>query len=152
MLYNLFAIIYILGPFIGLCFVFKKAGIAPWKALIPVYNIVLWIKLCGKNWKWYIYFLIPAINIFTFLLLVVETAKSFGRNGLWEQTLAVLFPFAYVPWLGLSNLQYIKPEDRPKIKQSQWREWLDAIVFALVAAVIFCVNVFELYIFPSSSM
>ena len=152
MLYNLFAIIHILGPFIGLCFVFKKAGIAPWKALIPVYNIVLWIKLCGKNWKWYIYFLIPAINIFTFLLLVVETAKSFGRNGFWEQTLAVLFPFAYVPWLGLSNLQYIKPEDRPKIKQSQWREWLDAIVFALVAAVIIRGNVFELYNIPSSSM
>lgn len=152
MLYNLFAIIYVLGPFIGLWFVFKKAGVAPWKALVPVYNIVMWIKICGKNWKWYIYFLIPAINIFTFLLLVVETAKVFGRYGFWEQTLAVLFPFAYMPYLGLSKLEYQDPANTPKVKQTQWREWLDAIVFALVAAVIIRGNVFELYNIPSSSM
>ncbi len=152
MLYNLFALIYLIGPFVGLWFVFKKAGVAPWKALVPIYNIVVWIKVCGKNWKWYIYFLIPAINIFTFLLLVVETAKVFGRNGFWEQTLAVLVPFAYLPYLGLSQLEYQDPETMPKVKQSQWREWLDAIVFALVAAVIIRGNVFELYNIPSSSM
>ncbi|MBP5326651.1 MAG: signal peptidase I [Bacteroidales bacterium] len=152
MLYNLFALIYIFGPFIGLCFVFKKVGIAPWKALIPIYNIVLWIKICGKNWKWYIYFLIPAINIFTFLMLVVETAKVFGRHGFWEQTLAVIMPFAYIPYLGLSKLEYQDPATHPAVKYSQAREWLDAIVFALVAAVIIRGNCFEFYKIPSSSM
>ena len=152
MLYNLFALIYIIGPFIGLCFVFKKVGIAPWKALIPIYNIVLWIKICGKDWKWYIYFLIPAINIFTFLMLVVETAKCFGRHGFWEQTLAVIAPFAYIPYLGLSKLEYLDPATHPSPKYSQTREWLDAIVFALVAAIIIRGNCFEFYKIPSSSM
>ncbi len=152
MLYNLFALIYILGPIFGLWFIFRKAGVAPWKALIPIYNIVVWIKVCGKNWKWYIYFLIPAINVFTYLLLVVETAKVFKRHGLGEQTLAVLFPFAYLPYLGLSKLQYTDPTTLPKVKYSQWREWLDAIIFALIAAVIIRGNIFELYNIPSSSM
>ena len=152
MLYNLFALIYIIGPFLGLCFVFKKAGIQGWKALIPVYNIVLWIKLCGKDWKWYIYFLIPAINIFVFLLLVVETAKAFGRHGFWEQTLAVLFPFAYLPWIGLNKMKYCDPATHPAVKYSSGRDWLDAIVFALVAALIIRGYCLEFYKIPSSSM
>jgi len=164
MLYDLFAIIYILGPFVGLCFIFRKAGIAFWKALIPVYNIVLWIKLCGKDWKWYLYFLVPGINVFTFLLLVVETAKCFGRNSLLEQTVAVIVPFAYMPYLGLSKLEYHKPEpqeekpllpgqQKPKktVRQSA-REWAEAIIFAVVAAVIIRGTIFELYNIPSSSM
>lgn len=152
MLYNLFALIYLVGPFIGLYFVFRKVGITPWKAFVPVWNIVLWIKICGKNWKWYIYFLVPAINIFTFLMLVVETAKVFGRHNFWEQTLAVLFPFAYLPYLGLSNLEYLDPKTHEEVKYSSAREWADAVVFALIAAVIIRGNCMEFYKIPSSSM
>lgn len=152
MLYNLFALIYIIFPFLGLCFVFKKAGISPVKALIPVYNIVLWIKLCGKSWRWYIYFLIPAVNIFTFLMLVVETAKVFGRHKFWEHTFAVVFPFIYMPYLGLGKLNYLGPEAAQAVKYSTAREWLDAIVFALVAAMLIRGKCFEFYKIPSSSM
>ena len=152
MLYNLFALIYIIGPFVGLCLIFKKLNIAWWKGLIPVYNIVLWIKICGKDWKWYIYFLIPAINIFTFLMLVVETAKVFGRHNFWEQTLAVLFPFAYLPYVGLNKYEYQDPATHKAVKYSSGREWLDALVFALIAAVIIRGHCFEFFKIPSSSM
>lgn len=152
MLYNLFAIIYILGPFVGLYLVFKKVGIAPWKAIVPIYNIVVWIKMCGKKWKWYIYFLIPAVNIFTFLMMVVETAKVFGRHNFWEQTLAVLFPFAYMPYLGLSDYEYLDPATHKEVKYSSMREWLDALVFAIIAAVLIRGYSMEFYKIPSSSM
>ncbi|MBP5548445.1 MAG: signal peptidase I [Bacteroidales bacterium] len=152
MLYNLFAFIYLLGPVFGLWFIFKKVNIAPWKSLIPVYNIILWIKVCGKDWKWYIYFLIPAINIFTYLMLVVETAKVFNRHNFWEQTFAVIFPFVYMPFLGLSKLEYLDPAKNENVKYSSGREWLDAIVFALIAAVIIRGYCFEFYKIPSSSM
>ncbi|MCR4658793.1 MAG: S26 family signal peptidase [Bacteroidales bacterium] len=152
MIYDLLLILYFLGVVIGLFFVFKKAGVEPWKALIPLYNIVVWIKVCGKSWRWYIYFLIPAINVFCFLLLVVETAKCFRRYGFWEQTAAVIFPWLYMPVLGLSNLEYTNPADLPPHKVSEARDWLDAIVFALVAAVIIRGNMLEFYKIPSSSM
>lgn len=153
MLYNLFLVVYLLGCILGLYLVFRKAGEAGWKALVPVYNIVVWIKLCGKDWKWYIYFLIPAVNIFTFLLLVVETAKVFRRNGLLEQTISVLFPWAYLPYLGLSKkMSYTNPKDLPPYHVSELRSWADAIIFALVAAVIIRNNVLEFYNIPSSSM
>ncbi|MCR4828190.1 MAG: signal peptidase I [Bacteroidales bacterium] len=153
MFYELLLWLYLLGPVVGLWFIFKKAGVPAWKSLIPVYNIVVWIKVCGKDWRWYIYFLVPALNIFTYLLLVVETAKVFGRNNLLEQTLAVIFPFLYLPWLGLNKkMEYLGPKQGKPDKQSKVREWAEAIIFALVAAVLIRGTVFELYNIPSSSM
>ena len=152
MIYDILLILYFVGCLVGLWFVFKKAGVAPWKALIPIYNIVVWIKICGKSWKWYIYFLIPAINIFTFLLLVVETAKVFHRYNFFEQTFAVIFPWCYLPILGLNKMQYHDPSNEEPHKVSELRDWMDAIVFALVAAVIIRGKVLEFYNIPSSSM
>ena len=152
MLYDLSLIIYFLGCLVGLWFVFKKAGIAPWKAIIPIYNIVVWVKMCGKSWKWLVYFLIPAINIYIFLLMVVETAKVFHRYNFWEQTFAVIFPWLYLPILGWNKMEFHDPTQEPPHKVSEARDWLDAIVFALVAAVIIRGKVLEFYNIPSSSM
>lgn len=153
MIYNILLALYFAGTLLGLWFVFKKAGIAPWKALVPVYNIVVWIQMCNKKWTWYVYFLVPAINIFMFLLMVQETARVFRRYSFWEQLLAVIFPWIYLPIVGLSpKMQYHDPHTDPPAKVSEGRDWLDAIAFAIVAAVIIRGNVFELYGIPSSSM
>ena len=153
MFFEIYRIVYFLGVTFGLWLVFRKAGIAPWKSLIPVYRVVVWIKLCEKSWKWYIYFLIPAINVFAFLLLVVETAKLYGRYSFWEQTAAVIFPWAYLPVVGImKSWTYTTPEEREAHKVSQTRDWIDSIVFALVAAVIIRGQIFEMYKIPSSSM
>ena len=109
MIYNILLIMYFVGCLFGLWFVFKKAGVKPWLSLIPIYNIVVWIKVCNKSWKWYIYFLLPAVNIFTFLLMVTETAKVFHRYNFFEQTFAVIFPWCYLPILGLSKMEYHDP-------------------------------------------
>lgn len=153
MIYEILRVLYFLGVTLGLWLLFGKAGEKPWKSLIPVYRVIVWIKLCGKDWKWYIYFLIPAINVFVFLLLVVETAKIFRRYGFWEQLAAVVFPWIYLPLLGFGKkFEYTHPKDLPPHKISQARDWLDAIAFALVAAVIIRGHVVEFYNIPSSSM
>lgn len=153
MLYDILLALYFIGPMVGLWFVFKKAGEAPWKALVPLYNIVVWIKVCGKSWRWYIYFLVPALNIFTYLLLVVETAKVFRRYGFLEQLLAVLVPWVYLPIVGMSRkMEYHDPRIEPPAKVGEVRDWLDAVVFAVVAAVIIRNMTCELYNIPSSSM
>ena len=153
MLYDILLIAYFVGTIAGLWFVFKKAGVAPWKALVPFYNVVVWINICGKSWRWYLYMLIPAINVFCFLLLVVETARVCRRYSFWEQTVAVIFPWVYLPAVGLApKIVYHDPKAEPPLKVKGMRDWADAIVFALVAAVIIRGNIFELYNIPSSSM
>ena len=157
MIYEILLTLYFVGCLVGLWFVFKKAGEKPWKALVPVYNIIVWIKICGKDtkekkWKWYIGFLIPAWNVFMFLLLVVETANVFHRYRYIEQTFAVIFPWIYLPYLGLGKHTYFDPHNEEPHKVTQARDWLDAITFALVAAVIIRSMMFEFYNIPSSSM
>ena len=153
MFYDILLILYFAGTLLGLWFVFKKAGVAPWKALVPVYNIVLWVKLCNKKWFWYIGFLIPAWNVFMFLLLVVETARVCRRYNFWEQTAAVIFPWIYLPLIGLHpKVVYHNPKVEAPAKVSNARDWADSIVFALVAAMIIRSMFIELYNIPSSSM
>ncbi|MCP4550536.1 MAG: signal peptidase I [Bacteroidetes bacterium] len=85
--------------------------------------------------------------------MIVELVKCFGRYGLLEQGISVVFPFFYFPYLGLkSEFKFIDPDGRPEIKKSFVREWVDAIVFAVIAASIIRIFIFEAYSIPTSSM
>ena len=154
MIYDILLILYVMGTFLGLWFVFKKAGVAPWKALVPVYNFIVWVRLCVVKHRatWYVGFFIPGINIFAFLLMVQETAKCFHRTNFWEQLGAILLPCIFLPLAGLGPWQYYAPSTDNRKKISEVRDWTEAIVFALVAAVLIRGFVFELFAIPSSSM
>ncbi len=133
--------------------VFEKAGEEGWKTFIPFYNLYIWLKLIRKPMWWYIFLLIPFINVFVFMLMIVEMLKCFGKFGLGQQALGVLFPFIYLPWLGLkSEEKYTDPKDMPKRKKSFVREWVDAIIFAVIAATIIRTFLLEAYTIPTSSM
>ena len=152
MIYNILLAVYLLGTFVGLMLVFRKAGIAMWKALVPVWNFWLWIRMCGKSFMWIVWILVPGINIFMFLLLVSETCRVFRRNNFFEMLLAILFPFVYLPLLGLGKWTYHDVKSDPPAKVGQGRDWAEAVVFALVASVLIRGFVFELFSIPSSSM
>lgn len=133
--------------------VFEKAGEEGWKTLIPFYNLYIWLKLIRKPMWWYIFLLIPFINVFVYMLMIVEMLKCFTKFGLAQQALAVLFPFVYMPYLGLSAKEkYRDPKDMPKRKKSVVREWVDAIIFAVIAATIIRTFLLEAYTIPTSSM
>ncbi|MDL2315090.1 signal peptidase I [Bacteroidales bacterium OttesenSCG-928-C19] len=153
MIYSLFLFLYFGLSIAGLWGVFVKAGEKGWKVLIPIYNLFVWVRVIGKSKWWYLYVLIPVINIFIVLLMIVETMKCFRKFGLGEQTLSVLFPFIYLPWLGFSKKQqYTNPSQLTIPKHSSWREWADALIFAIIAATIIRTFFFEAYLIPSSSM
>lgn len=85
--------------------------------------------------------------------MIVEMLKCFTKFGLAQQALAVLFPFVYMPYLGLSAKEkYRDPKDMPKRKKSVVREWVDAIIFAVIAATIIRTFLLEAYTIPTSSM
>lgn len=132
---------------------FEKAGIPGWKVFIPYYNLFIWVKLIEKSYWWYLWLTIPFINVFTFMLAAIELIKGFGKNGLADQALVAVFPFVYMPWLGYkTEAKWTKPSDRPKIKKSATREWVDAIIFAVIAASIIRIFLMEAYTIPTSSM
>ena len=133
--------------------IFEKAGEPGWKTLIPFYNLYVWLQIIQKPIWWYIIIMIPFINVFMIMLMIVELAKGFNKNALWEQGAAVVFHFVYLPYLGFSKEEKFVPADkRKKIKKTVVREWTDAIIFAVIAATIIRTFLFEAYTIPTSSM
>lgn len=133
--------------------IFEQAGYDGWKSIVPFYNYYIWLKIIDKALWWFIFLLIPFINIFMMMLMIVETAKCYGKYHLGAQALAVIFPCIYLPYLGFAEKEiYIEPANRVRVKKSVVREWTDAIIFAVVAATIIRVFLIEAYTIPTSSM
>jgi signal peptidase I len=152
-IYAILTILFFIASLAGLWKIFEKAGEPGWKVLVPFYDLYIWLRIIKKPLWWYIFLLIPFINVFVILLMIVEVCKCFKKYGLGAQALGVLFPFFYLPYLGFSKKEsYLDPDKRPEIKKTQIREWADAIIFAVIAASIIRIFLIEAYTIPTSSM
>ncbi len=146
-------ILFIVGWHVGLYGMFKKAGIEPWKALIPFYNTWYIVKLCGIKKFWFWMQLIPIAGQFVTIWITIIFVMHFGKFTLWEHILTVFVPFIYLPYLGFSEgVRWGGPEVVKIYKKSSAREWIDAAVFAVVAATLIRTFVFEAYVIPTGSM
>ncbi len=152
-IYMLLSILFFVLSAAGLWRIFEKAGTPGWLAIIPFVNFYYWLKIINKPLWWYIFIIIPYINVFTLLLMVVETLKCFRKDGLGEQALGVLFPFIFLPYLGFSpKEEYTHPDKLPVVQKSSAREWADALIFAIIAATLIRTFFIEAYTIPTSSM
>ncbi len=64
----------------GLWKVFEKAGKPGWAAIVPIYNLVVLMKVAGKPLWWVLLMFIPFINIVVLLLVYIEVAHRFGKS------------------------------------------------------------------------
>ena len=152
-IYGILSVIFLISSIIGLWKMFEKAGVEGWKILIPFYNFYVWLRIIKKPLWWYIILLIPFINVFMIFLMIIELIKCFQKYELHHQVLAVLFPFVYLPYLGFSSKEkFLDPDKRPEMKKSWIREWVDAILFAVIAVTIINAFLIQHYKIPTSSM
>lgn len=146
-------IILLLLIFASLFFIFKKAGEEPWKALIPGYNLWVWLKVIHKPWWWIIILLFPGPNLLLLMIMSANTSTVLGQRSAKDMFLAGLFPFVYLPYLALSDdIGYMGPVDRKVYPKSALQEWRDAILFAVVAAMLIRTYTLEAFTIPTSSM
>jgi signal peptidase I len=140
-------------PSFGLAKMFEKAGVAQWKAFIPFYNTWVMQQLANRPKHWVLWQAIPVVGWFITPGIFIEFVKLFGRFSLGDHFMAALFAPFYFPWLGYTpEVKYKGPEAITLYRKSGWREWLDAAVFAVIAAVLIRTFVFEAYAIPSGSM
>jgi signal peptidase I len=85
--------------------------------------------------------------------IFIEFAKVFGRFSFGNHTMASLAAPFYFPWLANNkDTRFVGAEVVNKQEKPGWREWVDAGVFAIVAATLIRTFVFEAYVIPSGSM
>ncbi len=142
-----------IGSLIGLYGMFKKAGLEPWKALIPYYNTWCMVEKMPLKRYWFFLQFIPIAGQFITIWICIRFVEHFGRFSLLHHTATVFLPFLYFPYLGFSkNERYAGNAIVRNHKKSSTREWIDAGVFAVVAATIIRTFIFEAYVIPTGSM
>ena len=147
------SLLIVLLPAPGLYKMFEKAGIPSWKAFVPYLNTWEIIKASRLRKHWFFWQFIPVGGWFITLWLFIELAKLFGKFRLYQHALTAFVPFLYFPYIGYNQKdRYIGPEVVKKHKKSPTREWIDAAVFAIVAATLIRTFVFEAYTIPTGSM
>jgi len=142
-----------LGWHIGMYGMFKKAGIEGWKALIPFYNTWCMVEKMELKKYWFFFQLIPVAGQFITIWITIKFVEHFGRFGFWQHAATVFLPF-YIFHTWDFRLKNVMPELAvvKNYKKSTVREWIDAAAFAVVAATIIRIFVFEAYVIPTSSM
>ena len=141
-----------LGWHIGMYGMFKKAGIAPWKALIPFYNTWCMVQKMELKKYWFFFQLVPVAGQFITIWICIKFVEHFGRFNFWHHAAAVFLPFIYFPYLGYSKSErYAGTAVVKNYKKSGAREWIDAAAFAIVAATLIRTFVFEAYTIPTPS-
>jgi signal peptidase I len=143
----------LLLPSFGLSKMFEKAGAPGWKAFVPFYNTYVMLELAERPKHWVFWQLIPVVGWFISMGIYVEFVKAFGKFRFYEHALAALVPVFYFPYLGYNkDDRFLGSAVVKKHKKGTAREWVDAGVFAIVAATLIRTFVFEAYTIPTGSM
>ena len=152
-------IVYLIGilivflPSFGFAKLFVKAGVPAWKAYVPFYNTWVMQELTQRPKHWVFWQFIPVVGWFISPGIFIEFAKVFGQFSLGQHTAASVIAPVYFPYLAYKkDPKFVGPEAVKKHKKASWREWVDAAVFAVVAATLIRTFVFEAYTIPSGSM
>ncbi|HTQ63418.1 MAG TPA: S26 family signal peptidase [Puia sp.] len=140
-------------PSAGLYKMFQKAGIAGWKALVPFYNT--WVMTRLSKAPIYLFFcqFIPIVGWFVSMNIFIVFVKSFGKYKFYQHAFSALVPAIYFVYLGFNRkVQFAGIEKSKTYRKTALREWVDAGVFAVIAATIIRTFVFEAYAIPTPSM
>lgn len=138
---------------VGLWKLFAIAGEQSWKAFVPGYNFIVWLKVIKKPWWWIFLIITPGVNFLMFAIMSLLMAKSFNKRSFSDKTIAFLAGFIYLPYIAFQkDAKYVGPEDTSKLAPSILREWTEAIVFAVVAATVIRTFFFEAFTIPTSSL
>ncbi len=131
----------------------RKAGIAPWKAFVPFYNTWCMVEITGTKKIWFWLQFIPILGQFVTIWITIIFVMHFGQFTLLQHTALVFLPFIYLPYIGFSkDVRWGGKEAVGRYKKSAAREWVDAAVFAVVAATLIRTFIFEAYTIPTESM
>ena len=84
---------------VAMWMIYQKAGQPGWAAIIPIYNVIVLLRVAGRPWWWLLLLLIPLVNIVVAVVVMLDLAKAFGHGtgfGLGLIFLSIIFYFTAV--------------------------------------------------------
>lgn len=81
---------------------YSKCNLPGIACIVPVWNVIVFLKIMGRPWYHMFFLLIPLYNIYFIIRVYIELAQSFGKTATIDYVLIVLLNGLYVLNLGLS--------------------------------------------------
>jgi hypothetical protein len=85
--------------------IFTKAGQPGWACLVPIYNVVVLLKIIQRPMWWVVLMLVPLVSIVVAIITLFDLAKVFGKGAGFGVGLLFL-PFIFYPILGFDESEY----------------------------------------------
>lgn len=130
---------------------YQKAGRKSWEALVPIYNAIVLMEIIRRPKWWVILLFIPIINLMLFPVIWVETLRSFGKNTAKDTALGIASLGLFIYTINYNNATtYV--EDRSLVPRTWFGEWINALLFAIIAATLVHNYFIQPYIIPTGSL
>ena len=88
--------------------IYTKAGEEGWKCIIPIYNVIILLKIVGRPWWWLLLMLIPFVNFIVLIIIMNDLSKSFG-HGLGFTLGLIFLSIIFYLILGFGGSKYVGP-------------------------------------------
>ena len=137
--------------FLGTWKLYMLAGRKFWEALIPIYNCIILMKIIKRPTWWVILLFLPVINLIMFPVIWVETVSSFRKKSNFIIFLTIISVGFYIYTLNYSKeTKYLDPVNREKT--TLMGDWINSVLFAIVAATIVHNYIIQPFIIPTGSL
>lgn len=131
---------------------YAKAGRKPFEAFIPIYNMVILMKIINRPRLWIFLLFIPIINLLIIPVIWVETIKSFGKNSTKDTFLVILTLGFYITFLNYSSEQLNYIENESLKSKTKTEDTVGSLLFAIIVATLVHTYVIQPFTIPSSSL
>lgn len=85
--------------------IFTKAGEPGWAAIVPIYNVIVLLKIAGKPWWWLFLMFIPFVGLIVSIFVALALAKAFGKSTGFAVGM-ILLGFIFYPMLAFGSAEY----------------------------------------------
>lgn len=89
--------------------IYAKAGQHGWAVLVPIYNMLVLLRIIGRPAWWLLLLFIPFVNLIISLIMSLDLAKAFGRSTVFGVVGLFLFSTIGYLILGFDKSQYQGP-------------------------------------------
>jgi len=88
--------------------IFTKARKPGWASIVPIYNVIVLLRIIGRPWWWFFLLCIPFVNVVIAIIVTNDMSKSFGKDTGWTLGL-LLLPLIFYPMLAFGKAKYVGP-------------------------------------------
>lgn len=90
----------------GMWKTFEKAGEPGWAAIVPIYNLIVLLKIVDRPMWWILFFL--CVGPVGSILVGMDLGENFGKSKAWGAIMLGILGIIGFPMIGFGSDQYTR--------------------------------------------